>query len=269
MDLAAAALYAVLAWWLGTGVILWLNGRPRALHPWAMGAATVLCGVALCGIAATADDTRVSGAYLAFTAAVAVWGWLELAFLLGYVTGPRRLPCPPGARGWRRVRHALAALLWHELALLALGAAVVALTWRQPNTVALWTYAVLWTMRCSAKLNVFLGVRNLNEGFLPPHLRYLDSYFRRRPGNRLFASSVIASTLAAAAVWAAAAAEGATPYQAAGAALVATLLTLAVLEHWLMVLPLPSEPLWRWSLGGRGRDAAPPRGAGGVPTQTH
>ena len=24
MDLAAAALYAVLAWWLGTGVILWL-----------------------------------------------------------------------------------------------------------------------------------------------------------------------------------------------------------------------------------------------------
>lgn len=253
MALAAAALYTVLVWWLSTGVILWLNGLPRRLHPAVMAASTVLCGVALAGVSASADDTRVSGAYLAFTAAITAWGWLELGFLLGYVTGPRRVACPPGARGWRRVRHALAAILWHELALLALGAAIVVLTWRQPNTVALWTFAVLWVMRCSAKLNVFLGVRNLNEDFLPPHLRYLDSYFRRRPGNGLFASSVIAATMAACAVWGAAAAADASPFEAAAAALVATLLSLAVLEHWLMVLPLPSEPLWRWSLRGRDR----------------
>ena len=29
----------------------------------------------------------------------------------------------------------------------------------------------------SAKLNVFLGVPNLNEEFLPEHLRYLQSFF--------------------------------------------------------------------------------------------
>ena len=28
-------------------------------------------------------------------------------------------------------------------------------------------------MRTSAKLNLFLGVRNLSEEFLPPHLAYL------------------------------------------------------------------------------------------------
>jgi len=28
--------------------------------------------------------------------------------------------------------------------------------------------------------------------------------------------------------------------------LLGTLMALAVLEHWFMVLPLPSETLWRW-----------------------
>jgi len=26
-------------------------------------------------------------------------------------------------------------------------------------------------------------------------------------------------------------------------------LALAVLEHWFMVLPLPSEKLWHWAMG--------------------
>lgn len=258
MGLAAPIVYTVLLWWLSTGVILYLNGLPRRWHPWLMGWATLLLALGLLGVAASADDTRVSGAYLAFTATLVVWGWQELGFLLGYVTGPRRLPCPAQARGWLRLRHALMAILYHELALLALGAAVLALTWQQPNQVATWTFAVLWLARCSAKLNVYLGVRNLNESFLPEHLRYLHSYFRQRPGNGLFASSVIAATLAGAAVWAEAlAARGLQPFQATAAALVASLISLAVLEHWFMVLPLPSERLWQWGLRSRRQDAAP------------
>jgi hypothetical protein len=35
---------------------------------------------------------------------------------------------------------------------------------------------------------------------------------------------------------------------------VATLLALAIVEHLLMMLPLPSTALWRWAL--RGRDAS-------------
>jgi putative photosynthetic complex assembly protein 2 len=76
-----------------------------------MMAATVLLGVAFIGLAATRDDTRITGAYIAFTCTVLVWAWQEIAFLLGYVTGPRRTPCPAGrqrlaARGYacRRVR---------------------------------------------------------------------------------------------------------------------------------------------------------------------
>ena len=35
------ALYTRLLWWFSTGVILYLNGLPRATHPWTMAAATV------------------------------------------------------------------------------------------------------------------------------------------------------------------------------------------------------------------------------------
>ena len=251
MTLAGPMLYTVLLWWFSTGVILYLNGLPRSTHKWTMAGATVLLGVALCGVAATASDTRVSGAYLAFTASLLVWAWQEVGFLLGYVTGPRRIACPPGAQGWQRLRHALMAILYHELALVLLAAAIVALTWQQPNQVALWTFAALWVMRLSAKLNVFLGVRNLNEQFLPDHLKYMHSYFRQRPSNAMFPSSVILATGAACAVWHYAGVVAPTPFAAAGASFVAMLLSLAVLEHFFMVLPLPSERLWSWGMKSR------------------
>ncbi len=37
---------------------------------------------------------------------------------------------------------------------------------------------MLWAMRQSAKLNLFLGVRNLSDELLPPHLRYLADVLR-------------------------------------------------------------------------------------------
>jgi putative photosynthetic complex assembly protein 2 len=245
------ALYTVLLWWFSTGVIIYLNGLPRPTHKWTMAAATVLLGIALLGVAVTASDTRVSGAYLAFTAALMVWAWQEVGFLLGYVTGPRRQACPPDARGWRRVGHAVMAILYHELALLVLGAAILALTWRQPNQLALWTFGVLWSMRLSAKLNVFLGVRNLNEQFLPEHLRYMHTYFRQRPSNALFPVSVIVVTALAGAAWHGAVATRLGAFDLTACSFVAMLLSLALLEHWFMVLPLPSEKLWDWGMRSR------------------
>jgi len=245
------ALYTLLLWWFSTGVILYLNGLPRETHKWTMLSATVLLGVSLLGVAATASDTRVTGAYLAFTAALMIWAWQEVGFLLGYVTGPRRRACPAQARGWRRAGHAVMAILYHELALIVLGAAVLALTWSKPNQVALWTFGALWLMRLSAKLNVFLGVRNLNEQFLPEHLRYMHSYFRQRPSNGLFPISVIAVTALAAAAWHSAVKTSFTAFEVTACSFVAMLFSLALLEHWFMVLPLPSEKLWNWGMRSR------------------
>ena len=249
------ALYTLFVWWFSTGAILYLDGLPRRTYKWSMLWATVLAAVAFVGIVATADDTRATGAYLAFTGAIVIWAWKEMAFLMGFVTGPRRTPCPPGVHGWRRAGYALQAILWHEFALLALGIAVIGLTWGRPNPVAACTFATLWVMRLSAKLNVFLGVRNLNEEFLPEHLRYLGSYFRRRNMNRLFPLSLIASGALALGVWQHALAEGTHAFGAMASTFVATLITLAVLEHVFMMAPLPTQRLWRWGMRSRQTEA--------------
>lgn len=242
------ALYTLFVWWFSTGAILYLDQLPRSTYKWSMLWATVLLGVALAGVYVTAGDTRTSGAYVAFTAAIVVWAWKELAFLTGFLTGPRRIVCPPNARGWRRAGYALQAILWHELALLALGALVLGLTWGQPNVVATCTFATLWLMRLSAKLNVFLGVRNLNEQFLPPHLRYLGSYFRQRAMNRLFPWSLFASVAASALVWQHALGAERSTFAATSSAILATLLALGLVEHLLMMLPLDSQRLWAWGM---------------------
>jgi putative photosynthetic complex assembly protein 2 len=240
--------FTLFVWWFSTGVILYLDGLPRRTFPTTMAGATALLGLALWALVHTRDDTSVAGAYCAFTCALLVWAWQEVAFLLGMVTGPRRTACPPGAVGWRRARFALEAVLWHEGALVLLALAVLACVGSGANRVGLWTFLALWAMRQSAKLNVFLGVRNLGESFLPEHLQYLKSYFQRRPMNVLFPFSVTAGTAAAAWLLWPLLDTATSAHQATGLRLVGTLLALGALEHWLLVLPLPSEALWRWGL---------------------
>jgi len=248
--------YTLFVWWFSTGVILYLNGLPRWTHPWTMLGATLLLGLALIGLAVTRDDTRITGAYLAFTCSLLVWAWQEVAFLLGYVTGPRRAPCPDGSTGWRRAGLALQTLLHHELALIVLGMAVLAVTWSGTNPTGLTAFVIFWVMRQSAKLNIFFGVRNWSEDFLPAHLKYLQSYFRRARMNALFPISVAASSWIAVLMWQAASAHGVSAFEATALTFSGTLLSLGVLEHWFMVLPLPSQALWNWGL--RSRAVGPP-----------
>ena len=115
---------------------------------------------------------------------------------------------------------------------------------------------VLWFMRTSAKLNLYFGVRNLSEEFLPAHLNYMASYFRRLPMNVFFPVSVLGAFVVL--VWMAMRAvhPGTSSTEVVGLVLVSTMLTLAILEHFLLVLPLPSTALWRWALRNRTAQAA-------------
>ncbi|WP_439595536.1 putative photosynthetic complex assembly protein PuhE [Falsiroseomonas sp.] len=255
------ALFTLFIWWFSTGVILYLDGLRRETFRWTMLGATTLLIAALAMLHATAWETTTRGAYLGFLGGLLVWAWIEIAFLTGLVTGPRRTACPPGATGWVRLRAALAAVLWHELAIIA-GAACIALaTWGAPNRIGLWTFLAFWVMRQSAKLNVYLGVRNLAEAFLPDHLRYLESFFRRRRMNLLFPVSAASGLLACLLLVQEAIAPGATPHQVAGFSLLATLVALGLIEHIFMVMPVPADALWRWGLAsrkGRAGGVSPP-----------
>ncbi|KAA2238078.1 putative photosynthetic complex assembly protein PuhE [Salinarimonas soli] len=241
------ALFAVFLWWFGTGAILFLDGLSPRTFRWSLLGWTGLLGLGLAALHLSADDGSVTGAYLAFTGVILVWGWNELAFLTGWVTGPRKIPSPPGTAAWTRTRHAVAAILYHELALLGSGAAIAALTWSGTNRTGLLAFAVLWTMRLSAKVNIHLGVPNTGEGFLPDHLRYLASWFAVRPMNPVFPGAMVLALGAQVMLAWHALHPAASPGEAAGFALVAVLLALAILEHAFLVLPLPSAALWAWA----------------------
>jgi len=244
--------YTLFVWWFSTGVILYLDGLPRASFRWSMTGATVVLAGALAGLKASSTDATIAGAYCAFTSSVLVWGWIEMSFLMGFITGPWRAPCPPGSRGWLRVRYALRTILHHELALASAALAVFALTRGGANQTGMWTFVILWAMRQSAKLNVFLGVRNLSEEFLPVHLRYLETFFARKAMNPLLPVSVAAASAVAAVLWLRAGAADVNAFDSVMFTLLATLLSLAVIEHLFMVMPLPATALWTWGLRSRG-----------------
>jgi putative photosynthetic complex assembly protein 2 len=247
-DPMLAVLFAVFIWWFSTGVVLLLNRMSRGAVALSQALSTLLALAALLAIVHTARQTSASGAYCAFTSALLVWGWHELSFLTGWVTGPRKTALPAGLGEGRRFIEAVRVILWHEIGIIAVGVLIIFITWGAPNQVGTGTFLVLWVMRTSAKLNLFLGVRNLSEQFLPAHLAYLESCFRRRALNLLFPFSVSAAS-AVLAIMVAQALEPATPVAAAvGLALVGTMLALAILEHWLLVLPLDSTALWRWAM---------------------
>jgi putative photosynthetic complex assembly protein 2 len=245
---ALPVVFCLFVWWFGTGVALYVVRVERTKLPFVIGAATLVLAASAWGLAMSARTVTTGGAYLAFTCAVLVWCWLEITFLSGVITGPRTGPCPVGASGWRRFGLALGAILYHELALLAFAAGIVALTWQGSNQVGAATFLILWTMRVSAKLNLFLGVPILNAELLPGRLDYLKSYFVRGPINALFPVAVTGSTIFAT-LLAAQAAAAASRFETSAFSLLATLVALAVLEHWFMVVPLPFKIMWEWGVG--------------------
>jgi putative photosynthetic complex assembly protein 2 len=250
LEIGFAILFAVFLWWAGTGVILFLDGLPRRTYAASMAAMTGLAFAALAALWLTRGETTNLGVVIAFTAALGLWAWNEMAFLMGFITGPRKIAASPGVRGWARFRQSAATLITHEIAIAATAAAIWLLVRDGANPFGLWTFLVLWVMRLSTKINIFLGAPNVTVEFLPPHLSYLASYFRKRPMNGFFPLSVTLATLAAA--WLAFLAARAVDGDMLGYSLLAALTTLAVIEHWLLFVPIPAARLWSWSLRNHG-----------------
>lgn len=245
--LAIAVTYVLFVWWFSTGAVLLLVGvsarHDRLLK---MGAAAL--GLAsLGGIAASSTNSDTASAYCAFTCAILLWGAVEISLLAGWITGPRPEPCPAGVAGAERVGFAIQAIAYHELLLIAAAALAFAVTTGAPNQLGWWTFASLLVLRQSAKINLFLGVRTLNDELMPSQVDFLRSYFARKPMNWLFPASVTAAT-SAAVVLAVAAMTATSAFEEISFALLAVLVALGALEHWFMVLPISVTDLWRWSV---------------------
>jgi putative photosynthetic complex assembly protein 2 len=247
LDYAPPILATLLVWWGSTGAILYLDGLSRRSFVWSMAGATALFALSLWGLVATSAETTASSAYLAFLCGLTAWAWQLVSYYMGFITGPRKTACPPHLRGWPRFVEAVRTSLYHEIAIILCAIALVALTRGQPNQIGAWTFLVLWWMHTSAKLNLYFGAPNLSEELLPEHLRYLATYMTRRPMNLFFPLSVTASTVVTVLI-AQKALSATTEFELVGYTILATLMALAVAEHWFLVAPLRANALWSWGV---------------------
>lgn len=245
-EFALALLVALTGWWFSTGVILWLVHRPQAQHRLIFSISTVLMVLAFWMMGGIVSQWSPRGVVMAFCLALSLWGWLEMGYLMGFITGAHKDECPVGASAGTRIKLGLGTCLWHELTLLAMVLTLAVMSWNQPNQVALWTFTVLWLMRWSSKLNLVLGVRNYNQSWLPSHLAYLDSYIPKRPFNLLFPVSLGFGMLVSYLLI-----DGATQASDLNVmiayTLVGVLAALGTLEHIFLMVPMGDAALWIWA----------------------
>lgn len=232
-------LATIVLWFASTALIVWLANRPRDTFRRSLGLGGVAAVIGLVLMVGAAGDSGDAAAYASFAGALAIWGWHELAFLTGAVTGPRRAPLAPGGS---RFADATATVIHHELALAATAVLLLALTWGAPNAIGAYIFALLFVLRLGTKLAIFAGVPSMSDELLPAHLGYLKSYF----GPPRF-SATLALALAGAialTLWLGARAMAA---PSAGGALLFALAALGAIEHLFLALPLRDGALWRWA----------------------
>jgi putative photosynthetic complex assembly protein 2 len=252
-ELLIAVSFAVFIWWFSTGAILYLDNLAKATFRWSLILFGAIAAAALVCLAKIGSELTTSGAYAGFICAICVWAWVELSFLTGIVTGPNKTAWQPPKSGikqpkFQRLQMAVGALLYHELLIAFFALVIYVLSRDKQNQVGLATYIVLWVMRSSSKINLFLGVRNWSAEFLPEHLRYMKSFFKRKAMNWLFPFSVAISLLCLYVLASQAFAPSTTQQAKTGMLLVGSLLALGLLEHLLMVMPFTANALWKWAL---------------------
>lgn len=238
----------VAIWFIATGLIAWADNRERSTFSRSMmiGGAAGITGLVVILFASLSAE--VWAVYLAFIGALMVWGWHELSFLTGAAAGPRRGPGDPSLTGMARFRQAAATVMHHEVALALTALLLISLSWDVPNQIGATVFVLMFGMRLTSKINLFVGVPNTTSEMLPEHLAYLKTYFGPNRMTLLLALSILG--LGAMTAWfgtlALAAPLGSA--EMVGASLLTTLALLGVLEHFFLALPFRDGMLWGWAL---------------------
>ncbi|NDF85698.1 MAG: DUF3623 family protein [Gammaproteobacteria bacterium] len=111
----APLLLTLALWWGSTAVIARLIGHTPRSYPRLLLLATLLGVAGLFLLVGLRDTTSVAAAVGALVGAITVWGWIEVTFLTGKVTGPLPTHSAEDEGLIRRAGRAFTAILWHEI----------------------------------------------------------------------------------------------------------------------------------------------------------
>lgn len=227
-------------WWAATGVTLAMQQSALA-GTVSLVVATVMAVVGAVLINASRRNTTVQGARFAFLGSSLVWWWCSTLFYAGI--GVRiNSNVEVGPRTFELALQAILATLRADLfGVFALVAVAVAV-WRSPNRLAFWTLLTFWSTLQTAKLNVFMGVRNSGADWLPEHLSGLSQFFGPAVNSWLLPLTIAGLCACLILVVHRAQIEK-RDFARHASAMIALLLALAVVEHVFLGLDM-SLPLW-------------------------
>ena len=237
----------IVIWFMATGLVAWADNRDAKTFPKSLMIGGIGGITGLLVILAVSQSVSVLAVYAAFVGALMVWGWHEIGFLTGAAAGPRREPASPGISGARRFAEATATVIHHEVVLAITALVLISLSWNMPNQIGATVFVLLFGLRLSAKINMFVGVPNSSAEMLPPHLDYLKTYFGRNRMTWLLAASMLSITALAAWFGSLALAAELGSAEMVGASLLTTLCLLGALEHLFLALPFRDGMLWGWA----------------------
>lgn len=239
-SLSASAALVVGFWWAATGVTLAMQ-RSAFASVASVTTATVFALVGCLLIVKSRDETTVRGARLAFLGSGLIWWFCSTLFYAGVgirisdsiQTGPRSLAL---------ALQAIEATVRPDLVgVFALILAAV-LVRRKPNRTAFWTLLVFFGTLQTAKINVFMGVRNSGVDWLPEHLVGLSRFFGPPQNSPLLPVTIVA--LAACFLVTGAMSRAATSaFGKHMLMMLSLLLGLGLLEHVFLGVNL-TLPLW-------------------------
>lgn len=241
----------VLFWWSATGVIFALE-RGAATRTAGLLLASLLAVWGLWLVVVERDRESPSAVRRGFLGASFLWTWVQVLFYGGWFIGPDALAVsiPAEPPSWSLAVRAVIAMLWYQLAMLAVLGVVAWGVARRANRISWWALLTFWISHQAASINIFLGVENPGRGFFPEGTTFLESYFGPQR-NSWALPATIALILAFTLRVAIRAVRDASPMRRQAMMLLTVLGALGVLE--LAVLGAPVNlALWDWFLALRG-----------------
>lgn len=246
--LILASVASIAIWWASTAILIFFNFIPGA-RPFVFLLSLAAAAVSVRWLLRNKHDQTIRGAYLAFTAGLLLWAFVESSFYTGYIVGINPGVTDPMPPSWASFLLAVQTSLFHELLVLALGVGAIYVMRDATNRFGLYIFLLFGFFHQSAKLNVFFGVANTGSHFLPETVEGLKPFMHTQPMNYLFPFSVTINTLVAWHLVRRGLIRDELSWKRVGYVLVGTMAALAAAEHWFLVLPLEGT-LWDISLHG-------------------
>jgi putative photosynthetic complex assembly protein 2 len=241
-QLILAGFYSLAIWWISTAIIIYFNFQPVVRFYFFLTSLTLAITWGYLWVKHRNDDT-IKGAYISFTGALFIWGFVEVSFYTGYIVGPPVRPLFTISPSWEAFHLAVHRSIYHEMMIMTLGVAGLVIFRKAKNKFGLITFFILWFAHQSCKLNVFFGVSNIGQEFIPDTVSDMAPYMTIASMNWLFPFSITLNTIIAYKFLKNVKNPAESDWRRIGYILVGMMALLALLEHWLLVLPL-NESLW-------------------------